>query len=389
MLRGTVRVQVLDGDGNPAVGVPVVYVDPDGSVAGRVATDAAGSAEADVLPGASVTSVVGVENGFVMRSVLAVHPGDDITLANRFLLGPQTGSFTVNWAAHPSGDATFYFLVTPCGQRTVFATTDVAPMYVHCERESMDVLVVAWDIDGNPLGYLEDAAVPYSDGGSTTMPTDWQSTSSVSMAYSNIGPEITRISWSRSVPDILGLTTSRNGVPSGASLALAAGTLSKPTATHDSFIERDAATQTITQHVAGTVTTFGLDVGAILLPWLAEPTFDPATATIAVADTSSSSPPDLFTAHVIYLRDGVTRYEWTVFAPDAADIVLPAMPPEVGEVNPSAGDTTGALDIELFESDAVDGYDDVRADPYARSSPFDLTAVTGTTVRRSAASYAP
>src|SRR4051812_11718103 len=57
--RGPVHVTVRDviGNGAPAPNIPVVFIDPDGTVVADIVSDADGRATANVLPGASVSAV--------------------------------------------------------------------------------------------------------------------------------------------------------------------------------------------------------------------------------------------------------------------------------------------------------------------------------------------
>ena len=57
--RGPVEVLVLEQDlsGDPAAGIPVVFADPDGTIAANLLTGVDGKASAEVLPGGSVTVI--------------------------------------------------------------------------------------------------------------------------------------------------------------------------------------------------------------------------------------------------------------------------------------------------------------------------------------------
>src|SRR5690349_4111728 len=60
---GTVTVIVLDYDGtrDPVIDTPVVFFDPDGSVAATEETDADGVASAEVLPGGAVLAFTTID----------------------------------------------------------------------------------------------------------------------------------------------------------------------------------------------------------------------------------------------------------------------------------------------------------------------------------------
>src|SRR4029077_8100117 len=99
---GTVRVTVLDpsGTGAPAVGANVVFLDPDGMLVKRVATDTSGKANADVLPGASVTSIALINTTqYQLQTVLGVKPGDDLVLGSKTADSSTAGTFTVTYPA--------------------------------------------------------------------------------------------------------------------------------------------------------------------------------------------------------------------------------------------------------------------------------------------------
>jgi hypothetical protein len=384
--RGTVRVHVLDRTGAPIAGIPVVFLDPDDSLVGRISTDGTGTAAADVLPGGSVTSVYSPANqSFILQTVAAVEPGDDITLARREPSGAVTGTFTVNWALNPTADG--YIVNTPCGQVGTGVTTSYTFMLTQeCQRTSLDLSVVARNsASGGYVGYVEQRAVPFVDGGSTNMPTTWAPLPTATLAYSNIGAEVTSIGWDRSVPDLFGFVTSASVNPSGTTATLNVQTTTGPTALDRSSVSRDGAFQEILQGSSGDALSHGLDLEGTLLPWLAPPSFDPATGAITVPPTNGGAGPaaDVFW---IQLEYGLAQFDvqWSIVAPTAAGLTLPRMPPEVGDIGPHAGDILSQLVTQLYESSAVTDYAAVRADPFAVLDSLPAAAV-GTTTRRSMA----
>ena len=54
-------------------------------------------------------------------------------------------------------------------------------------------------------------------------------------------------------------------------------------------------------------------------------------------------------------------YAWTLYAPDAADIVLPTLPPDLDDIGPNATDAVTATAL-MFEADTIPGYDTARND---------------------------
>jgi hypothetical protein len=119
--RGTVTVHLVDRNDAPLAGLHVVFDDTDATVT-DVTTDSAGVAAADVFAGASLTALRARDTGdaYSLTTVLAVQPGDDITLVG----APPTSlgaddPFTARTIALPSIDLAGG---TKSGSTTVFTT---------------------------------------------------------------------------------------------------------------------------------------------------------------------------------------------------------------------------------------------------------------------------
>jgi hypothetical protein len=78
-VRGTVTVRLVDKNNAPLAGMYVVFIDTDGTVTERM-TDAAGTAQADVYPNASVTAVRVRGMSYSLATVQALVPADTVTL---------------------------------------------------------------------------------------------------------------------------------------------------------------------------------------------------------------------------------------------------------------------------------------------------------------------
>jgi hypothetical protein len=78
-VRGTVTVRIVDKASAPLAGMYVVFIDTDGTVTERM-TDAAGLAQADVYPSATVTAVRARGMSYSLATVQALVPGDLVTL---------------------------------------------------------------------------------------------------------------------------------------------------------------------------------------------------------------------------------------------------------------------------------------------------------------------
>jgi hypothetical protein len=103
-VRGAVTVHVVDKNDAPLAGMYVVFIDRDGTLAETI-TDAAGTAQADVYPSASVTVVRTRGMSYALATVLELVPGDDITLISA---GPDVPSsedpFSSRLVPLPSAD---------------------------------------------------------------------------------------------------------------------------------------------------------------------------------------------------------------------------------------------------------------------------------------------
>ncbi|MCE9571826.1 MAG: hypothetical protein K8W52_01590 [Deltaproteobacteria bacterium] len=366
--RGLVKVTVLDptGTGAPVTGVPVVFVEPDGTVAARVATDGQGKAQAEVLPGSSVTAVYTVStNEHAMHTITGAQIGDDIVITPQLNSSPA-GTFTVNFP--PLSGATYYYVSTPCGLSYAGLPANnqyVVTFYQFCKpATTMTVSVVGFTASGFG-GYLEKANVAVS-AGATTLTGSWQTGVNYSANFTNIPTEAAYLSHNRATPDVAGYSFGNSAQVTGPmmNLQFTAATGASAVATTRLQNTQYAQQQTIYQTIAGSALSYNLDVGANLLPWIGQPTLDVTTGVIKVA-TSGAGTGDLFRVSAGYSRttgNTTEYYRWVVYSATATDITLPKLPAEVGDVNPKTGDVVQDYNWEatLGDSDVITGYDQVR-----------------------------
>lgn len=377
--RGTVHVTVLDpgGSGAPAVGASVVFLDPGGTVVKRVATDAAGKADADVLPGASVTSIARINATVQLQTVLAIKPGDDIILGIKNADSSAAGTFTISYP--PSAGAGGYEIAYPCGPSFVSPTAAGAPpptsvslsMFNSCKLDTMEIVVTPTDANFVPTQTLSKPAVSFVSGGSTTLTGSYQGLRTFTASYTNINPIVTSMTISRAVPDAFGITTSQSmASPTVNQVLSTTGASGSNARIVSRFSTATRSLQEVRQNLAGTAATYGLDATANLLPWVDQPTLDVANRKLVVpldmTGTSGNPQPDFFRVSAAYRRTDMnqvtTVYAWTIFGPQAGDTSLPLLPAEVGDVFPLATDTIGTVSAAMVEVDTVAGYDAVRND---------------------------
>lgn len=394
--RGLVKVTVLDpqGTGAPVTGVPVVFIEPDGKLGARISTDAAGKAEAEVLPGSSVTAVFQTStNNHEMITITGAQVGDDLVITQS-LNNQDAGTFTINFPQHPS--ATSYYVATPCGSSYVPApaTQYVAPLSQSCKPTgAMTISVNALSQTGW-LGYLDKANVMVSAGAANITGT-WQAPGSFTSNLTNIPAEATYVAQRRYAPDMAGFYRPGSGVEvtgTTASLTFPAVTASSAVVRTELSRSADQAQQAIYQVTAGNSLSYNLDVGANTLPWFAEPVLDPATGVIKVT-TSGSGGGDLFRVSVDYSRLNTATneydyYSWTVYGAAPADVTLPQLPIEVGDVNPKATDQVpnSGGEVLLGDAEAITGYDMVREHAcqvyLASLKPYETTQLGASTLLR-------
>jgi hypothetical protein len=362
-VRGTLRVTVLDrtGSGAPAVGIPVVFVEPDGTVS-RATTDSNGRCEAEVFPGTSVTSVTTVSNGKQMFTVLAVSPGDDVVLGQTNPDEATAGTFTVSWPA-VSG-ANDYTIFGPCGFQDSTAgtvTTKAITLRNSCNPTSMELLVQARNNANATLGFSSKANVAVA-AGSTAMP-GFVGGISFTGSFTNIS-HTTNLTMTRRAPEGFGFSDSVTKDVSALTTTTASAIVpSTGSARVETFLTGPQGdSQVIRQRLAGNASTYGLDVAAIALPWLTAPSLDVAARTITIgADPTGTSgeAPDLIQTNIGWRR-GATSYGWVVFGPSFEQISLVPLPDELADGLPIASDNITTVRTVAYDADTIPNYAAIR-----------------------------
>jgi hypothetical protein len=353
-----------------------------------------------------VTSVALQATVYEIQTVLAVQPGDDLILGGSKAPAPPTtlGSLTVSYPAHPS--AADYTVVGTCD--SVFAgppfpsfppsTSVVMLIRSSCALDPMELSVIAHDASGNPIGVLTQTVEPFVLNGSTTLTDSYQPPLNVTASYTNVNPVITTLWMTRGI----------SGYFDQGSIA---GPVSPPTATQvltltDVASNRRALVSTevsnashvrqiVSQWISGSAASYWLDLNATLLPWLGMPTFDGASGKIFVptGTTGTAATPDAVSLTVSYRRTDpatgvMTTFRWTLFSPVIADVTLPNLPLEVGNVMPTAADAVKVSAL-VVESDNVASYDAIRNDLNGAFSQYTSLWPPGTMRRLEFASDPP
>ena len=401
--RGTVHVTVLDpsGSGVPAPDMHVVFLDPDGSLVKSATTDTNGKAEADVLPGGSVTSVVFASQTttYQMETVFAVKPGDDLILGSKDTVTTQIGNFTVTYPAYTVTTPASYTIGGPCGSVTVPApaagpppTTATLPFTSDCQLDSMELVVVANDATPKALAYLTKTGVPFAANGSANLSGGYQSALSFTSTYTNANANITNLTMRRKVPDGFATAASATATPPTAPQVLnVTGPIGTAAQIETQVLGPSRAQQLVRRVVSGAKPSDDMDLGATLLPWLGTPTLDVASGKVTLpVDTTgtSTATPDIVEMIVTYRRTdpvtgAITGFTWTLFSPVLGDVTLPKLPPDAGNVMPLSSDTILRVLAAAFETDAVASYDAVHNDPFGSLPKYTGNRPQGTMLRTS------
>ncbi len=178
---GTATLTVR-GMGNPVPGLTVVWNDPTGAVQTQEVTDNAGVASETIMIGSSVTLFVtmpgGGITGYITISFLAIEPGDNLVWD---FDEPTSATATTATITLPGAQATATSYTVSAGCTEVQTATPtqpvtlVIPMRCLGSNQSFDIVAVANDTNGAPVGY--DHANTTVTGAATAVTLDaWQTT---------------------------------------------------------------------------------------------------------------------------------------------------------------------------------------------------------------------
>ena len=366
----TATVRALEAGEELVAGAAVLFHDPDGTLVAHETTDASGRAEAELLPGGSVTVVDPVSDptATLLRTVFAVEPGDDLVFGPiRPQSGELVGTMTVELVGSPG---TSHRIVNGCSSYTTAETSSVMQLFDHCAPSTFTVHVVAHDADGLEIAYAAVENVPYVDGGTITVPDNWNDVTPYQLTVEGIPAEMTdafSILRVRHGDDLVS-ASARGGAPSGGTFAvnggypqipIGAGEMQVATVGFDSGTESHLIIETRT----GLTPTWSFDA-ATILPRLGGATFDPDTGRIAWTETGGAPDRDVSAVWLTYRSSAGKPHRWTLWGPpDITEVILPELP---GELLAGVAALELAL-IRLYDADTVDGYDAIRevADPQA------------------------
>jgi hypothetical protein len=359
-LHGVAKVTVLDvvGNGALAANIPVVFVNPDGTVVGDVTTDLAGRAEATILPGASVTAVWLQGTRYLVGTILDIRPGDDLRVGFTDRDSTSNGTFQVTFTGLLDPLVT-YSIFTPCGETLAMPGTTTIMLRNDCRPDTFDVYVVAFR-DGLITDYAQMQNVSLASG-AVTIPNMWTSAQSFSATYTNVPAEITQVDSQRLSGSHRGFSARTSGMAMNGTFTAQSNNV--PTAGANAFVRTtfsrsDMISQMVTQRIAGNSVNYNLNVGMQVTPWLTNIKFDPGSGTFTPSIEGMLTA-DMYATDLSYSR-AENSFEWIVIGPAPATVTLPRLPDHVGPVAPLSTDSIGIVAALVVEASDVASWDDAR-----------------------------
>ncbi|HEX3760224.1 MAG TPA: hypothetical protein VHW23_16015 [Kofleriaceae bacterium] len=364
--------------GVPAGGVPVYFQNADSSLALAVTTDAQGTAGATLAAGGYVTVIEpddGAGSGVThLATFAATRPRDALHLDLVPPSATDAATFTVTVPAAPGANS--YQLYTSCGQLALDASGTGSGQLIGC-RGAADLIVIALDPAGAPVGSLYAAGVPVTDQ-PATVEGSYAPLATAQLAYTGVPASVGFVSTDQVIATARGsLFDATTSAPVAAGQAT--GTLQMPAA--DGAIgltvsdAQPAPTEFSEQRVfewGAWSPSYALDFTGTLLPAYASlPTYDPASRTVVWTERGGGVPPSFVRARIHAFRDGIPdgrSWTWGIVAPRGAatSVAFPRLSVMGFDFTPRAGDAIGVDDVVNvgaplgYDASRAHGFDDVR-----------------------------
>ncbi len=398
-VTGTASVEVRDISNTPIPDLPVVVSFPDGTISLVTTTGPTGIVDIEVVASSMVT--VPLSEGLIgstsstslLFTVAGVQPNDDLVIA-AVLAGTASTQITVNLPGDV-GNAAQYAATAGCGPTASTSTSSPKSLSYDEGCGSQAIFGVARDVAGEPLAWSSVATQsPVQDP--ATLPAWNTSLSTVPMTFTGsslggvsanlsamVGPGTYSL---QSESDVSDLTSDLFSIPTGFgtrwSSEIMVGTDSESGPGVQSLLVR------VTDQLP---TSVPINYDTDFLPPVSNLEFiSTNTARPKLAWTNSLEAADLDMGLGIFLWDGPTSFgEWLViFSPSSASsIQLPGLPDSMASMRPSAEADFESV-LYLVETDFVDGYDEVRANPtlqtlFSGVGPFEPPATGSYEIRAS------
>jgi hypothetical protein len=358
-LRGPVQIHLV---GFNAINIfdAVVFIDPDGTVVGDMMPDANGNAAAIVSPGANVSIVTHHDHVHDVSTILAIEPGDDLTIDETEHPFTQ-GNVEVDLTAL---DGATMYAVNTCQATNA---TPGANMIAGCASSPYDVYGIAYDATG-PVATVRVQGVT-TDTTKVTLPTSWDPLTSTTIALSNVPADILDVTVNHGCelaePAAVGASTwvYLDAPPWSGSLEVPASCspVRAIAAAVNRRTEASMLSQELTYYVADTAITDPIDIGGRLLPWLLGVDFDPTTATLTAMTDSNGATTSPDVVEYLFSYDvGTESVDWYIYSPTTDPVSLPTLPADAGPISPINPSRVVSADAFMVESSRLMGWNQVR-----------------------------
>lgn len=363
--RGQVHVTVIDRmvSGHSLADLPVVFDDPDGTIATSTRTDGNGEATGVVAPGGSVTVAWNTDaqaSIWQVSTLFEVDPGDDLLIGFERQVDDVDSSTVVE--VPPFAGAEFYTVFWPCGAFPAGAGTNTISRMHTCDLSpSFDVYAVAF-VSGPRAVAVSRLQNVAPDALSITIPDNWMPTRDLAVSYSNTAA-ISVIDTKYSVGPFAELSgADGTGFPFQLSFR-GANSLETP-GILSAVIHRseDENTQTILEQLSGDAASADIDVAGSLLPWGMFVRFDVATGTFTPAFEHGMTPDIDLARYDVYTSSVVTRanVHWTLVGPAAEPMTIPPLPPDIGPFQLHDSDAAFPITARFIEATTLSGWNTIR-----------------------------
>lgn len=378
---------VIINHGVPAVGVPVYFLNADGSVAKAAVTDGNGTAASVVTAGGSVTAIrpfttppppAGKFAPDELRTFLGIKPGDHLVLSRA---ATDTVTVAFDAAAPDGGDFnTSYQLFTTCGG----GANTIAPggsgngsgspdpggtLDLQNCHGAADIAVVATQINntaragGNALAapqglYHANATLPPGGTVNLSLRDDtYADLTDVTFTYTNAPDASITVLHS---PVLTNGYLGPYSATAGGSVTISEAAVPATMEVVDSSLTVNNLHEVVDWGPYST--TYALDLSNVLLREVTGgPTYDLATGKISWTEATDGVTPNLTIAGILVRRpDPLAKWHWEIAAPYSPNgIVLPHLPTDLLDWAPAATDEI-TLD-PITNVQVTGGYDAVRS----------------------------
>jgi hypothetical protein len=357
--------------GTPQMGVMVVAVQPDGTVADHGLTDAQGTLVLHGVDAGAVVTVVYPEDAAFnthVASMFAVTPGDSLTFGDAHFLGNTGGSDGIVTANVPAfAGAVSYYAYSPCAGGTASAPDTAIPIsqLAACQTPTAPIVAVAYDDSFDLLASSYVAAADGTPGAIDDMGA-WTANAqqNVTASITGLPPETVFVALEGEAVYPSHLFGASVGAPISAGTASAQMTLpiTAPRTFGHARIERTGEFGDHHAYVAGAGTATMLPLTPPALPWVGGLVVNGTIGKAVWLQTAGS-----YDAAVLAIAwshidasETVHLYDWNVILPPGITALdFGAPPAELAPYMPGSADSTFAQ-LQLVDLASAADYDALR-----------------------------